>query len=92
MNEKITIEDIRKLTQREHLEDIPADEIYELVRGEEQLRQALAIGTVTASACVEDFSVGGLRQLTPEQLYERFETLRGMVVFPDIARKDICAS
>lgn len=48
---------------------------------EEHLRQALAIGTVTASACVEDFSVNGLRRLTVTHLYRRYEALREMVHF-----------
>ena len=52
--------------------------------GDEQLRQALAIGTVTASACVEDFSVRALRGLTADQLYKRYEALRGMVAFAEI--------
>ncbi len=50
---------------------------------EEQLRQAMAIGTVTASACVEDFSVEGLQRLTVTHLYRRYETLRGMVHFDE---------
>ena len=60
--------------------------------GDEQLRQALAIGTVTASACVQDFSVDGLCRLTVEELYERFEALRGMVALEEIPREDICAT
>ena len=52
--------------------------------GDDQLRQALAIGTVTASACVEDFSVRALCELTAGQLYERYEALRGMVAFAQI--------
>ncbi len=58
---------------------------------DEQLRQALAIGTVTASACVEDFSINALGRLTAEELYKRYEALRGMVAFPDIPREAICS-
>ena len=61
------------------------------VVGDEQLRQALAIGTVTASACVEDFSANGLRQLSAEELYERYQALRAMVAFPEISREAICS-
>lgn len=46
---------------------------------EPALRQALAIGTVTASACVEDFSWDALLRLTPQELYRRYEELREMV-------------
>ncbi len=47
--------------------------------GDTALRQALAIGTVMASACVEDFSLKGLRRLGVGELYERYEQLREMV-------------
>jgi len=43
------------------------------------LRQAMAIGTVTASACVEAFSWDALLKLTSEDLYARYEELREMV-------------
>ncbi len=46
---------------------------------EEALRQAIAVGTVTASACVEDFSWDALLRLTTEDLYSRYEELREMV-------------
>ncbi|NLO72973.1 MAG: sugar kinase [candidate division WS1 bacterium] len=46
---------------------------------EATLRQALAIGTVTASACVEAFSWDALLQLTDQDLYSRYEELREMV-------------
>ncbi len=52
---------------------------------EQQLRQALAIGTVTASACVEDFSINGLRRLTVDDLYSRYQALREMVRFEGIS-------
>ena len=45
------------------------------------LRQAVAIGTVTASACVEDFSWDSLLRLSVEDLYARYEELRQMVSF-----------
>lgn len=48
---------------------------------ESSLRQALAIGTVTASACVEDFSWDALLELTVDDLYVRYEELREMVQF-----------
>ncbi len=48
---------------------------------EEHLRQAMAIGTVTAAACVEDFSISGLSRLTVSDLYQRYEALREMVEF-----------
>jgi sugar/nucleoside kinase (ribokinase family) len=46
---------------------------------ETALRQALAVGTVTASACVENFSWDALIKLTDEDLYGRYEDLREMV-------------
>jgi sugar/nucleoside kinase (ribokinase family) len=46
---------------------------------DEALRQALAVGTVAASACVEDFSWDALLKLTDEDLYGRYEELREMV-------------
>jgi len=52
---------------------------------EQQLRQALAIGTVTASACVEDFSINALRELTIGDLYSRYEALHEMVRFEGIS-------
>jgi hypothetical protein len=51
------------------------------------LRQALACGTVCASACVEDFSLDGLSALTVEDLYRRYEALRGMVYFEELPRR-----
>lgn len=46
---------------------------------ETALRQALACGTVCASACVQGFSLEGLQRLTVSDLYRRYEELRGMV-------------
>jgi sugar/nucleoside kinase (ribokinase family) len=46
---------------------------------DEALRQAIAVGTVTASACVEDFSWDALVKLTDGDLYARYEELREMV-------------
>jgi sugar/nucleoside kinase (ribokinase family) len=48
---------------------------------EPDLRRALALGTVTASACVEAFSWDALLELTLDDLYERYEELREMVRF-----------
>jgi len=56
---------------------------------EQQLRQALAIGTVTASACVEDFSTNGLRKLTVDDLYSRYKALHEMVRFEEISPQTI---
>lgn len=50
----------------------------------EALRQALACGTVCASACVQDFSLAGLHRLTVDELYRRYEQLRGMTQFCDL--------
>ena len=46
---------------------------------DDALRQAIAIGTATASACVEAFSWDALLKLTDEGLYARYEELREMV-------------
>lgn len=51
---------------------------------EEALRQALACGTVCASACVQEFSLEALKALTVDGLYDRYEALRGMVWFEDL--------
>lgn len=48
------------------------------------LRQALACGTVLASACVQDFSISALQRLTVDDLYERYEELRKMVEFDQL--------
>jgi sugar/nucleoside kinase (ribokinase family) len=48
---------------------------------EPTLRQALACGTVLASACVQDFSIAALERLTVEDLYRRYEELRQMTEF-----------
>ncbi len=60
--------------------------------GEEQLRQAVAIGTITASACVEDFSIGALQRLTPDTLYERYQALRGMVDFAALSAEELTST
>jgi sugar/nucleoside kinase (ribokinase family) len=59
---------------------------------EQQLRQALAIGTVTASACVEDFSINALRKLTVDSLYKRYEALHEMVRFEEISEQAILST
>ena len=51
---------------------------------ETALRQALACGTVLASACVQDFSLRGLQGLTVDTLYRRYEELRAMVDFCEL--------
>ncbi len=48
---------------------------------DEAMRQALACGTVLASACVQDFSLSGLQKLDVDGLYRRYEDLQGMVDF-----------
>jgi sugar/nucleoside kinase (ribokinase family) len=51
---------------------------------EPTLRQALACGTVLASACVQDFSLAGLERLAVDDLYSRYEQLRSMVEFCEL--------
>lgn len=51
---------------------------------EATLRQALACGTVLASACVQDFSLRGLERLDAGELRRRYEALRGMVEFGEL--------
>lgn len=51
---------------------------------EDSLRQALACGTVLASACVQDFSLAGLLRLDVDGLYRRYEDLQGMVEFCEL--------
>ncbi len=46
-----------------------------------ELRRAVAFGTVIASACVEGFSLDGLRGLDGEELRRRYDALREMVRF-----------
>lgn len=51
---------------------------------DEAMRQALACGTVLASACVQDFSLSGLQGLDVDGLYRRYEDLRDMVEFCEL--------
>jgi sugar/nucleoside kinase (ribokinase family) len=53
----------------------------------EALRQALACGTICASACVQDFSLEGLHRLSVEELYRRYDQLRGMTQFCELPRR-----
>ncbi len=46
-----------------------------------ELRRAVAFGTVIASACVEDFSLEGLKRLDHAELKRRYERLRDIVQF-----------
>ncbi len=46
-----------------------------------ELRRAVAFGTVIASACVEDFSLGGLERLGNGELRRRYDELREIVRF-----------
>lgn len=48
---------------------------------EAALRQALVVGTATASLCVQDFGIEALKRVTVAQLYERYEALRAMTSF-----------
>jgi sugar/nucleoside kinase (ribokinase family) len=51
---------------------------------EPDLRRAMAIGTVMASACVEQFSLGGLQAMTVDGAYERYGELRRIVHFEEL--------
>jgi sugar/nucleoside kinase (ribokinase family) len=53
---------------------------------DEALREALACGTICASACVQDFSLSGLHRLSVEELYRRYERLRSMTQFCELPR------
>ena len=55
---------------------------------EPTLRQALACGTVLASACVQGFSLGGLISLTSEGLQERYHNLRCATEFRPLAQNE----
>jgi sugar/nucleoside kinase (ribokinase family) len=45
------------------------------------MRKAVVYGSALASFCVEEFSIDGIRALTPEQLAERFATFRTISSF-----------
>ncbi|MDT8322911.1 MAG: PfkB family carbohydrate kinase [Bacteroidota bacterium] len=45
------------------------------------MRKAVVYGSVLASHCVEEFSIEGIRDLTEEQIAERFNTFRSMSSF-----------
>ena len=49
--------------------------------GTDELRRALAYGTVVASLTVEDFSLGGLQSVTIEEIEERYRQLKDMTTF-----------
>lgn len=46
-----------------------------------ELRRAIAFGTVTASACVQGFSLDGLSRLDSAELQRRYDALRDIVYF-----------
>lgn len=48
---------------------------------ENELRRAVIYGSVMASFDVEDFSLGRLRALTPDEIEERFESFKRLVEF-----------
>lgn len=48
------------------------------------LRQAMAIGTVMASRCVESFGLERLAGTSVEEIYERYFALKGMVEFQEL--------
>jgi sugar/nucleoside kinase (ribokinase family) len=52
--------------------------------GHVYLRQAIVMGSVMASFTVEQFSVDRLRQVTPSELKERFETFRRLTNFEEL--------
>ena len=58
--------------------------------GSSDLRRAVVLGSAAASACVEGFSLEGLKRLDVGGLYERYETIRQMVQFDtvDLANGD----
>ena len=45
------------------------------------MRKAVVYGSVLASHCVEEFSIEGIRDLSEEQIAERFNAFRGMSSF-----------
>ncbi|MCB2204912.1 bifunctional hydroxymethylpyrimidine kinase/phosphomethylpyrimidine kinase [bacterium] len=45
------------------------------------MRKAVVYGSVLASHCVEEFSIEGIRELTQEQISERFNAFRVMSTF-----------
>ncbi len=51
------------------------------------LRQAMVYGSVTASYCVEDFSLDRLRSLTRDEVLERCERFKGLTQFEDVVLK-----
>ncbi len=51
---------------------------------EPNLRQAMAIGTVMASRCVESFGLDSLAATTTRDIYERYFTLKRMVEFQEL--------
>jgi len=53
-----------------------------------ELRRAVAFGTVIASACVEGFSLDGLRGLDGEELRRRYDALREIVRFDAMEWED----
>ncbi|MFB6263830.1 MAG: sugar kinase, partial [Bradymonadaceae bacterium] len=48
---------------------------------EDRLRQATVVGGVMASFCVEEFSLDGIRELTEEQIADRFDKFEQLVDF-----------
>lgn len=53
-----------------------------------QLRRAVAVGTVVASACVQGFSLDGLRRLDATELCRRYDALRDIVHFEALDREE----
>ena len=51
---------------------------------EEEIKRALVFGTVTASYCVEDFSIYRFQTLSKEKIYSRFKELKKITHFEDI--------
>ncbi|MFH1825279.1 MAG: PfkB family carbohydrate kinase [Candidatus Firestonebacteria bacterium] len=51
---------------------------------QDEIKKALIFGTVTASYCVEDFSLNRFRTLSKKNIYNRFKELKKITHFEDI--------
>ncbi len=52
--------------------------------GPEALRRAIVAGSVMASFCVEDFSLGGIRGLDDERIASRYRAFQALTYFGDL--------
>ena len=48
---------------------------------EDHLKRAMVAGTILASFCVEDFGIEALLKVTPEEINQRFESMRRLTQF-----------